>query len=88
METTRATGPDAAAERLIGEVADVEASIALVSSGVASRVTLTGLRFGQQVAERLGAVAARQGVDLEASFWPDDTACDIRVSLAAPVADA
>jgi hypothetical protein len=87
METTSTAAGDLAAQKLMGEVADVEASIALVATGVASRVTLTGLRFGQQVAERLSASAARQGVHLEASFWPDDTVCDIQVSRAGDHAD-
>jgi hypothetical protein len=81
METTRTTTPDPAAERLASEVTDVEASIALVSSGVATRITLTGLRFGQQLAARLRARAASEGVDLEASFWPEEDGCDLRVSL-------
>ena len=80
METNRATATDPASDRLIGEVADVEASISLVASGVASSITLTGLRFGQQLAARLRARAATQGVDIEASFWPEDDICDLRVS--------
>jgi hypothetical protein len=83
METVTETRPDLATERLAGELADVKASIELVSTGVASRITLTGLRFGQQVAERMSAAAARRGVDLEASFWPEETVCDIRVSRTA-----
>jgi len=84
MEATRDTGPGLAAERLANEVADVEASIALVASGVANHITLTGLRFGQQVVERLAAGAAAGGVQLEASFWPEDTVCDVHVARIAP----
>jgi hypothetical protein len=79
METQRTTEPDRAADRLAGELADVEASIALVSSGAATRVTLSGMRFGQQLADHLRSIAARQGVAIEASFWPEDTACDIDI---------
>jgi hypothetical protein len=72
MQTTRATTSDATTERLAGEIADVRASIHLVSGGVASRVTLTALRFGPQVSERLRGLAAREGVVLEEAFWPDE----------------
>ena len=71
---------DPAAEKLAGELADVEASITLVSMGVATRVTLTGMRFGQQVADYLRPLAAREGIVLEASFWPEGATCDISVA--------
>lgn len=80
MKTVRAVNPDLATERLAGELADVEASIALISSGVASSITLTGLVFGQQVAEQLKATAKRRGVHLEATFWPEDAIGDIHLS--------
>jgi hypothetical protein len=80
MEKAQPVNPDLAREKLAGELADVEASIAMVASGVASNMTLTGLRFGQQVAERLTASAASRGVELEASFWPDDTLADIHLT--------
>ena len=80
MERNSATADGAAAERLAGEVADVRASIALVEGGVASRITLTGTRFGRQVAAQLAPLAGRNGVHLEASIWPEDDACDITVS--------
>jgi hypothetical protein len=83
MESRTETSPDLATEKLAAEVADVEASIAMVASGAASHITLTGLRFGQQVTERLAASAAKQGVHLEASFWPEDSVCDVHISRAA-----
>lgn len=86
MESTKNTQPDPAVERLASELADVEASIQLVSTGVASRITLTGLRFGRQVATRLRTSAARRGVDLDASFWSEDTISDILVSQMAQAA--
>jgi hypothetical protein len=82
MDTTPTTGLDPTAERLASEIADVRASIALVSSGVASNITLTGLRFSQQLAESLAEAAARQGVHLEASFWPDDDLGDLHIGRA------
>ena len=81
METIRATTLDPATERLASEVADVRASIALVHSGVATSVTLTGLRFGQQLAQSLRKAAASQGVTLEASFWPEEDSGDLRVGV-------
>jgi hypothetical protein len=82
MESIKGTQPDPAAERLASEVADVKASITMVASGAADRITLTGLLFGQQVAERLAAEAARQGVELEATFWPEDAVGDLHISRA------
>jgi hypothetical protein len=81
MERTTPPESDPAVERLAGELAEVEASIVLVSSGVASRVTLTGLRFGQPIVDRLSADAANRGVDVEASFWPEDDVADVSVSM-------
>ena len=80
MDTNKTTTIDPATERLASEVADVRASIALVQSRVAASITLTGLRFSQQLADRLGAGAASQGVRLEASFWPEDDLGDLTVS--------
>jgi hypothetical protein len=80
MDASNGTAQDLAAEKLAGEVADVEASISLVATGVASQITLTGLRFGQQVADRLAPAAALRGVEVLASFWPEDTVADVHVS--------
>jgi hypothetical protein len=88
METTRTAAPDAAAERLASEVADVQASISLVNSGVATRITLTGLRFGRQIAERLRLAAAADGIDLETSFWPEEDVGDLHISRMQPDASA
>ncbi len=88
MDTTRATTLDPATERLASEVADVRASIALVHSGVATSVTLTGLRFGRQLAQSLRNAATRQGVTLEASFWPEEDSGDLRVSATSRAADS
>jgi hypothetical protein len=87
METTSIPHPDLTAERLAGELADVQASISLVNSGVAASITLTGLRFGRQLAESLREAAAGQGVLLEATFWTDDDRGDIHVSRPAGATD-
>jgi hypothetical protein len=83
MATIKTTPIDPATERLASEVADVRASIAMIRSGVATNITLTGLRFSQQLAERLGAAAAAQGVLLEASFWPEEENGDLHVTTLA-----
>ena len=80
METTKTPAPDPAAARLASEVADVDAAIALVRSGVATEITLTGLRFAQRLADSLRAAAASEGVHLKASFWPEDDLGDLRIS--------
>jgi len=74
------SGQSLAIDRLASEAADVAASIELVSSGVADRVTLTGMRFGRQLVLRHAARAARRGVSVETSLWTeDDEACDVEV---------
>jgi hypothetical protein len=74
------SGQRLAIDRLASEAADVAASIELVSSGVADRVTLTGMRFGRQLVLRHAARAARRGVSVETSSWTDDEACDVQVA--------
>lgn len=71
--------PEETRRRLTSEVAEVESAIALVASGSASRVTLTGLRFGEQVARRFRAEATSKGVRLEPLPWPEDAGCDLIV---------
>jgi hypothetical protein len=58
-------------------VAEVESAISLVASGAASRVTLTGLSFGEAVMARFGSVAAAAGVVLDPMPWPEDAGCDL-----------
>ena len=74
------SGQSLAVDRLASEAADVAASIELVSSGVADRVTLTGMCFGRQLVLRHAARAARRGVLVESSSWTDDEACDVEVA--------
>ena len=63
--------------RLASEVAEVESAIELVASGAASRVTLTGLRFGEPVMARFRKTAAVAGLVLEPIPWPEDAGCDL-----------
>ncbi len=77
--TTATPDPEETRRRLTSEVGEVESAIALVASGSASRITLTGLRFGEAVADRFRAEAGAKGVRLEALPWPDDAGCDLIV---------
>jgi len=72
-------GAEETQRRLTSEVAEVEGAIALVASGSASRVTLAGLRFGEQVARRFSAEALASGIVLEPIPWPEDAGCDLIV---------
>lgn len=78
-QDTQADSPDETRGRLISEVVEVEAAIALVASGSASSVTVSGLRFGEQVARRFRAEAAAKGISLEPILWPEDAGCDLVV---------
>jgi hypothetical protein len=70
---------DETKRRLTSEVANVESAIELVASGSASRITITGLRFGEQLSRRFGAEARAMGLRLEPLPWPDDAGCDLLV---------
>ena len=74
-----ASGGRTTAERLAGEVREVELAIAMVRSGAASSVTLTGLRFAEVVLRELAAGARREGISLEPIYWPEDAGCDVVV---------
>jgi hypothetical protein len=81
---SQASGPgvsngEATAHRLAIELHDVEAAIELVRSGVATRVTMGGLRFAEAVMKRLRDEADRAGVVLDPLYWPEDAGCDVTV---------
>ena len=78
-DPTPTPGPEETRRRLTSEVSEVESAIALVASGSASRITLTGLRFGEAVADRFRADAGSKGIQIEALPWPDDAGCDLIV---------
>ena len=71
--------PEETRRRLTSEVAEVESAIALVASGAASRITLSGLKFGEEVAKRFRADAQSKGVRLDPLPFPDDAGCDLIV---------
>jgi len=71
--------PGETRRRLSSEVAEVESAMALVASSSATRITIGGLRFGGQLAERFSAIARSKGLRLEPLPWPDDSGCDLVV---------
>jgi hypothetical protein len=83
MERQTAPTPAADSEetrrRLASEIVEVESAISLVAAGSASRITLSGLRFGEQVVQRFQADAADKGVRIEPILWPEDAGCDLIV---------
>lgn len=66
-------------EKLASEVQEVETAISLVLAGAAERVTLTGLRFGQELVDQLAVRTLGQGVALDPVYWPEDAGCDLTV---------
>ena len=71
--------PDETRRRLPSEVAEVETAIDLVASGPASSVTLSGLKFGEELARHFHAEAQSRGLRLEPIPWPEDAGCDLIV---------
>jgi hypothetical protein len=71
--------PEETPRRLAAEVQEVRGAIVLVASGGASRVTLTGLRFGEELMARFSHHPEAEGIVLEPIFWPDDAGCDLIV---------
>jgi hypothetical protein len=80
-DTGRPTSPDADATRrmLESELGQVASAIAMVATGAATRVTVAGLRFGDQVVAASRELASRQGVVLEALWHAEDTGADVTV---------
>ncbi len=68
-----------AARVLARELQDVDAAIELVVTGEARRVTLTGLRFGQELVEQIAGQAFARGAVLDPVYWPEDAGCDLTV---------
>ena len=62
----------------------VMTAIKFVASGGAVSVSLSGLRFAQQLLEGCSAEAASSGVLLEPRWWPEDAGCDLVVRRAEP----
>ena len=68
---------DETERRLEREIEEVSAGIALIASGGATRVAVSGLRFCEELIERLRGEAERNGVTLRAEPWPEDRGCDV-----------
>lgn len=65
--------------RLTSEISELEGAIAMVASGSASRITLTGLKFGEELSRRFQDEAQSKGLRLEPIIWPEDAGCDLIV---------
>jgi hypothetical protein len=78
-DAAEAADPEETRRRLTSEVAELEGAMALVASGSASRITLSGLRFGEQLARRFRAEATSRGLVLDPILWPEDAGCDLIV---------
>jgi hypothetical protein len=76
---TAAPNPEETRRRLTSEVAEVEGAIELVASGSASKITLSGLKFGEQLARRFSMDAQSKGVRLDPILFPEDAGCDLIV---------
>jgi len=79
VRPTTSRDPKETRHRLASEITEVESAMALVVSGSASRVTLSGLRFGEQLARRFEADARASGLRLDPILWPEDAGCDLIV---------
>lgn len=75
------TSPDTDATRrtLDSELGQVASAIAMVATGAATRVTVAGLRFGDQVVAASRELAIRKGVVLEALWHAEDAGADVTV---------
>jgi hypothetical protein len=71
---------DSVAERhLEHEIAEVEAAIAMVQTGAAASVTLTGLSHGEALVAAVREEAARSGVLVEPIWGWEEDHCDLVV---------
>jgi hypothetical protein len=64
------------------EIAEVEAAIALVRSGVATAIGVANLRFGEEVLHHFEVAGIDRAVRLEPHWWPEDGGCDLDVRRA------
>jgi len=74
------TGGSTTAERQLDrELAEVEAAVELVRSGLAPSVTIAGIRHGEAILEARHATAEGFGVAVDAIWGPAEDDCDIVV---------
>jgi hypothetical protein len=79
MRATIRRGSAAARGTLEHERCLINAAIALLASGGAIRVTITGLRFGERILPTAEISARKKGVVLRPLWRPGGTICDIAV---------
>ena len=72
--------PDMVRRHLDREIGEVRAAILLVSRGAASRVSVSGLDYGDIVRDLLRPEAARARVTIQPEFNLDDAGCDLTVT--------
>lgn len=79
MNTAQAGDP--AARTLEHELELVRSAIAMVSSGGAPRISLSGLRFGDELVEPAQRMALEAGVRVVPVWSTDETGLDLTVEL-------
>ena len=79
METLPAYRPHASEATLERELTLVREAIAMVTLGAASRVVLSGLRFGEALVDPARRLAEQEGVRIVPLWAADDAGADIAV---------
>jgi len=79
MPRAHRTGRAAARGTLEHEISLINGSIALLASGGAARVTLTGLRYGERILPTAQLSASELGVVVRPLWRSPDGGCDIAV---------
>jgi hypothetical protein len=77
METYPTAG--AAPNLLDREIDLLRGGIAMVASGGTRRMTIAGIRFGEDIIRICLPLAQSAGVTLEPVWRTDDSGCDVRV---------
>lgn len=79
MRATIRRGRAAARDTLEHERCLIQAAIALLASGDAARVTMTGMRFGERILPTAEISARKKGVVIRPLWRPGGTRCDLAV---------
>lgn len=79
MDLPRDVSDDPAVRTLDQELELVRGAITMVASGGATRVSLGGLRFGEQLIEPARRMALASGVRIVPLWMPDDAGADLAV---------
>ena len=70
-----------ATDKIDAVLRNLEAAAAIVRSGKAVSVRVSGLAYGEQLLPAAQALAVREGVEVDPMWWNDDEGCDILVRL-------